>query len=134
MTALKSNSNTVWFNFQTYIYIYKRHGSAHVDQHGLQAVSYKTYRDTYHNTYQISRYVLLVEKVYRYTPTLNTISLTLSPLISGRTCLNKAFIHKLFVCSNMTYQEKKVLTLILFLFLFQKISNFHSNKVSHSKF
>jgi hypothetical protein len=22
MTALKSNSNTVWFNFQTYIYIY----------------------------------------------------------------------------------------------------------------
>jgi hypothetical protein len=23
LTALKSNSNTVWFNFQTYIYIYK---------------------------------------------------------------------------------------------------------------
>ena len=22
LTALKSNSNTVWFNFQTYIYIY----------------------------------------------------------------------------------------------------------------
>ena len=44
----------------------KKHG-AHVDQHGLQGivtVSYKTYR----NTYQISRYVSLVEKVYRYTP------------------------------------------------------------------
>jgi hypothetical protein len=42
--------------------------STHVDQHGLQGivtVSYKTYR----NTYQISRYVWLVEKVYRYTPT-----------------------------------------------------------------
>ena len=25
MTALKSNSNTVWFNFQTYIYIYMLH-------------------------------------------------------------------------------------------------------------
>jgi hypothetical protein len=23
LTALKSNSNTVWFNFQTYIYIYR---------------------------------------------------------------------------------------------------------------
>jgi hypothetical protein len=23
LTALKSNSNTAWFNFQTYIYIYK---------------------------------------------------------------------------------------------------------------
>ena len=22
LTALKSNSNTVWFNFQTYIYVY----------------------------------------------------------------------------------------------------------------
>ena len=45
----------------------KKHGSTHVDQHGLQGivtVSYKTYR----NTYQISRYVWLVEKVYRYTP------------------------------------------------------------------
>ena len=44
----------------------------HVDQHGLQGivtVSYKTYRDTYRNTYQISRYVSLAEKVYRYTPT-----------------------------------------------------------------
>ena len=49
----------------------KKHGSAHVDQHRLQGiviVSNKTYRDTYRNTYQISRYVLLVEKVYRYTP------------------------------------------------------------------
>ena len=27
------------------------------------------YRDTYRNAYQISRYVSLVEKVYRYTPT-----------------------------------------------------------------
>ena len=35
---------------------------------GIVTVSYKTYRDTYHNTYQISRYVSLVEKVYRYTP------------------------------------------------------------------
>ena len=45
----------------------KKHGSANVDQHGLQGivtVSYKTYRVTY----QISRYVSLVEKVYRYTP------------------------------------------------------------------
>ena len=33
-----------------------------------QLVSYKTYRDTYRNTYQISRYASLVEKVYRYTP------------------------------------------------------------------
>ena len=44
----------------------------HVDQHGLQGivtVSYKTYR----NTYQISRYVSLVEKVYRYTPTGNNV-------------------------------------------------------------
>jgi hypothetical protein len=32
-------------------------------------VSYKTYHDTYRNTYQISRYISLVEKVYRYTPT-----------------------------------------------------------------
>ena len=24
LTALKSNSNTVWFNFQTYTYLYKR--------------------------------------------------------------------------------------------------------------
>ena len=42
-----------------------------MDQHGLQGiatVSYKTYRYTYRNTYQISRYVSLVEKVYRYTP------------------------------------------------------------------
>ena len=35
-----------------------------------QLVSYKTYRDTYRNTYQISRYVSLVKKVYRYTPSL----------------------------------------------------------------
>jgi hypothetical protein len=52
----------------------KKHGSAHVDQHGLQGivtVSYKTYRDTYRNAYQISRYVSLVEKVYRYTPKKN---------------------------------------------------------------
>jgi hypothetical protein len=45
--------------------ILKKHGSAHVDQHGLQGiatVSYKTYRDTYRNTYQISRYISLVEK------------------------------------------------------------------------
>jgi hypothetical protein len=49
----------------------KKHGSAHVDQHGLQGivtVSNKTYRDTHRNTYQISRYASLVEKVYRYTP------------------------------------------------------------------
>jgi hypothetical protein len=49
-----------------------KHGNAHVNQHGLQGivtVSYKTYRDAYHNTYQISGYVSLVEKVYRYTPT-----------------------------------------------------------------
>jgi hypothetical protein len=47
-------------------HIKKKHGSAHVDQNGLQGivtVSYKTYR----NTYQISRYISLVEKVYRYT-------------------------------------------------------------------
>ena len=47
----------------------------YVDQHGLQGivtVSYKTYRDTYCNTYQILRYVSLVEKVYHYTPTINT--------------------------------------------------------------
>jgi hypothetical protein len=47
--------------------------SAHVDQHGLQGivtVSYKTYHDTYRNTYQISRYISLVEKVYRYTPSI----------------------------------------------------------------
>jgi hypothetical protein len=53
----------------------KKHGSAHVDQHGLQGivtVSYKTYRDTYRNTYQISRYAWLVEKVYRYTPSVRT--------------------------------------------------------------
>jgi hypothetical protein len=53
----------------------KKHGSAHVDQHGLQeivTVSYKTYRDTYRNTYQISRYAWLVEKVYRYTPSVRT--------------------------------------------------------------
>jgi hypothetical protein len=52
-------------------HIKKKHGSAHVDQHGLQGivtVSYKAYRDTYRNTYQISRYLSLVEKVYRYTP------------------------------------------------------------------
>jgi hypothetical protein len=33
-----------------------RHLSAHVDQHGLQGivtVSYKTYRDTYRNTYRL---------------------------------------------------------------------------------
>jgi hypothetical protein len=49
----------------------KKHGSTHVDQHGLQGivtVSNKTYRDTHRNTYQISRYASLVEKVYRYTP------------------------------------------------------------------
>jgi hypothetical protein len=34
-------------------------------------VSYKTYHDTYRNTYQISRYISLVEKVYRYTPRCN---------------------------------------------------------------
>jgi hypothetical protein len=46
------------FPFNKYISHYntelKKHGSAHVDQHGLQGivtVSYKTYRDTY----QISR-------------------------------------------------------------------------------
>jgi hypothetical protein len=36
-----------------------KHGSAHVDRHGLQGivtVSYKTYRDTYRNIYQISQY------------------------------------------------------------------------------
>jgi hypothetical protein len=44
-----------------------------IQQHGLQGivtVSYKTYRDTYHNTYQKSRCVSLVDKVYRYTPML----------------------------------------------------------------
>ena len=44
----------------------------HVDQHGLQGivtVSYKTYR----NTYQILRYVSLVEKVYRFTPSERTL-------------------------------------------------------------
>jgi len=52
----------------------QQHGSAHVDQHGLQGivtVSYKTYRDMYHHTYQISRYASLVEKVYHYTPMLD---------------------------------------------------------------
>ena len=34
-----------------------------------QLVSYKTYCDMYRNTYQISQYVSLVEKLYRYTPT-----------------------------------------------------------------
>ena len=49
----------------------KKHGSAHVDQHGLQGivtVSYKTYRDTYRNTYQISRYAWLVDKKCIVTP------------------------------------------------------------------
>ena len=52
----------------------KTHGSAHVDQHGLQGiatVSYKMYRDTYRNTYQISQYVSFVDKVYRYIPSLD---------------------------------------------------------------
>lgn len=39
---------------------------------GIVTVSYKTYRDTYRNTYQISQYVSFVEKVYRYTPTTDT--------------------------------------------------------------
>jgi hypothetical protein len=50
------------------------HGSAHVDQHGLQGivtVSYKTYR----NTYQISQYLSFVEKVYSYTPSLMSCSI-----------------------------------------------------------
>jgi hypothetical protein len=53
----------------------KKHGSAHVDQHGLQGivtVSYKMYRDTYRNTYQISQYVSFVDKVYRYIPSLDS--------------------------------------------------------------
>ena len=51
-------------------HIKKKHGSAHVDQHGLQGivtVSYKTYRNTYRDTYS------LVEKVYRYTPSENNV-------------------------------------------------------------
>ena len=50
----------------------KKHGSTHVDQHGLQGivtVSCKMYCDAYRNTYQIPRYVSLVGKVYRYIPT-----------------------------------------------------------------
>jgi hypothetical protein len=43
-------------------YIKKKHGSAHVYQHGLQGidtVSYKTYRDTYCNTYQIPKIIAI---------------------------------------------------------------------------
>ena len=42
--------------------------AAPMSSEGIVTVSYKTYRDTYRNTYQISQYVSLVEKVYRYTP------------------------------------------------------------------
>jgi hypothetical protein len=63
------DSGDEYFKFAAYLFIAfgafvfkKKHDSAHVDQHGLQGivtVSYKTYR----NTYQISRYVSLVEKM-----------------------------------------------------------------------
>ena len=56
-------------------HIKKKHGSTHVDQHGLQGivtVSCKTYHDTYRNTYQISQCASFVEKVYRYTPSPET--------------------------------------------------------------
>ena len=36
-------------------------------------VSYKTYRDTYRNTYQISQYVSFVEKVYPYLSVIKNI-------------------------------------------------------------
>jgi len=42
--------------------------AAPMSSEGIVTVSYKTYRDTYRNTYQILRYVSFVEKVYRYTP------------------------------------------------------------------
>ena len=45
--------------------------AAPMSSDGIVTVSYKTYRDTYRNTYQISQYVSFVEKVYRYTPTHN---------------------------------------------------------------
>ena len=42
--------------------------AAPMSSEGIVTVSYKTYRDTHRNTYQISQYVSFVEKVYRYTP------------------------------------------------------------------
>jgi len=42
--------------------------AAPMSSEGIVTVSYKMYRDTYRNTYQISQYVSFVEKVYRYTP------------------------------------------------------------------
>ena len=44
--------------------------AAPMSSEGIVTVSYKKYRDTYRNTYQISQYISFVEKVYRYTPTI----------------------------------------------------------------
>jgi hypothetical protein len=40
LTALKSNSNTVWFNFQTYIYIYIYISVAQLNHRTLQLLSF----------------------------------------------------------------------------------------------
>ena len=45
--------------------------AAPLSSEGIVTVSYKMYRDTYRNTYQISQYVSFVEKVYGYTPKIN---------------------------------------------------------------
>ena len=44
--------------------------AAPMSSEGIVTVSYKTYR----NTYQISQYVSFVEKVYRYTPIIQSIT------------------------------------------------------------
>ena len=49
--------------------------AAPMSSEGIVTVSYKMYRDTYRNTYQISQYVSIVEKVYHYTPTFNSYSI-----------------------------------------------------------
>jgi hypothetical protein len=95
----------------------KKHGSAHVDQHGLQGivtVSYKTYR----NTYQISRYVSLVEKVYRYTA---TVSALLLQLIDFPVICRKVIIQiRPILTETSAYLKQTVTIFVLYLFPWKK--------------
>ena len=62
LTALKSNSNTVWFNFQTYIYI-KKSNEIHMLVH-IKEISKKRTRRIFHNILVLTFSLLL--QIFRY--------------------------------------------------------------------
>ena len=65
LTALKSNSNTVWFNFQTYIYI-KKSNEIHMLVH-IKEISKKRTRRIFHNILVLTFSLLFRYNVYKCT-------------------------------------------------------------------